>query len=299
MTTKTMNALWNLYNARRVQGKKSAKETTRVYERYIQPRLGEADVASITFEHLDAIHNDMKDTPYQANRMIGLLRPMFKYGQALKWIAGDYNPAVYVVAYTERKRQRHMKPREAPRIAQCITDKEPYAPRAALYLWLLIFTGARGKELRSAKWKNLSGNTIRLNEHKTASSTGYDRIIILPPAAMEKLEKLVPKGERHPEDHIINLAAPHYIWRTVRVDAKCDDLRIHDLRHTFGTYAMDNGFTLDQIGEALNHTNPQTTKIYAELTHRARNKISLDVSVAMLADMQVIDRELIENDPLA
>jgi integrase len=80
------------------------------------------------------------------------------------------------------------------------------------------------------------------------------------------------------------------LWqRYIRMDAGCPDLRVHDLRHTFGSYALEKGYTLDQIGEALNHSNPQTTKIYAELTDRSRQRIANDVSLGILADMKVAD----------
>lgn len=286
MATKTWDALWERYKPRRVKGKKSEEESVRLYERHIRPRLGPKAVSRTTFETVEEMHDELKATPYQANRVLSLLRPMFKYAQALKWVAPDHNPAAHVVMFPERKRRRHMKSAEAPRIAAEIRQRELTAPDACVFLWLIIFTGARPHEIKEARWRDIRGNRWTLPEHKTIDKTGAERIIILPPIAVEKL-KLLERG--HADSKIIRLAAPEYIWRTIRVEAKCRDLRIYDLRHTFATYALEKGYTLDQIGEALGHANPATTKIYAELNTRSRENLSLDSSLAILGDMNVTE----------
>lgn len=299
MESKTFDALWSEYLPRRVQGKKTAGEVVRTYERYVQPKLGDKLVGSTKFKTIDKLHADMRETPYQANRVLSLLKTMYKYASALEWVERGFNPAKDVIAYPERKRRRHMKPGEAPRIAEAILNRERTAPDACLYLWLIIFTGARSGEIKAATWGDIEDGMIILRKHKSERKTGVDRIIALPPAAVEKLNKLKPAELRHPKKKIIEISAPQYIWRWIRVEAKCKDLRIHDLRHTFGSYALERGYSLDQIGEALAHTNPQTTKIYAELTNRSRKRIALDASLAILADMKVIDRADVITDPLS
>lgn len=292
MTAKTWDALWALYKPRRVKGKKSERETIRVFETYIQPRLGVKSVARTTFETIDEIHVELKETPYQANRVLSLIRPMFKYAQAIRWIPDGQNPAKHVTLYREKKRRRHMKVGEAPLIATAIRRREFTAPDACVFLWLLIFTGARPCEIKTARWQDLKGNRITLQEHKSSDKTGAQKIITLPPLALEKL-KLIPRG--NPGDKIIRIGTPEYIWRTIRVEAKCPTLRVYDLRHTFGTYALEKGYTLDQIGESLGHANPATTKIYAEMNTRSRQRVALDVSLAILDDMDVQD---VPDDPL-
>lgn len=290
MKTKTWNALWSHYKPRRVDGKKTAREYQRLYETHIRPALGDLAVSQTTFEIIDDLHTKLKPTPYQANRVLALLRVMAKYAIALRWI--DHNPATPVRMFPEKKRRRHMRPAEAPKIARAIALREPSAPDACLFLWLIIFSGARSGEIKAATWDDLDGNVLTLKEHKTSEKSGVDRVIVLPPAAMEKLDKLAPVETRAPGKKIIGIARPDYLWqRAIRIEAKCPDLRIHDLRHTFGTYALEKGYTLDQIGEALNHSNPQTTKIYAELTDRSRQRIANDVAIGILADMEVADAD--------
>lgn len=288
MSDKTFDALWSHYEARRVRGKKSAPETLRLWNSYIQPHLGGRTVSRTGFKDIDDLHQRYRDTPYQANRVLSLIKTMYAYAQALEWIDQATNPGKLVRMFSEKKRRRHMTAAEAPRISRELMLHESGAPAACLFYWLLIFTGARCGEMQSAKWKNLTGNRLVLQEHKSEDSTGVERVIILPPVAMDKIEQLAePLSLRHPDKKIIDVSNPQWLWRFVRVRAKCRDLRIHDLRHTFGAYALECGYTLDQIGEALNHSSPATTKIYAELTDRSRRKISLDASLSMLADMGI------------
>jgi integrase len=290
MTANTMDALWAIFEPRRVKPKKTGAEYTRLYEALVRPRLGQKLVKDISFQDVELLHDDLRNTPYQANRTLALLRVMFKYAVALKWI--DTSPAIEVKMFPEHKRRRHMRTGEAPKIARAIALREWSCPESCLFLWLIIFSGARSGEIADATWGDLDGNVLTLKEHKTVKKTGVDRIIVLPPAAMEKLDKLAATESRHPDRKIISISRPEVLWqRHLRVEAGCPDLRIHDLRHTFGTYALEKGYTLDQIGESLNHSSPTTTKIYAELTDRSRQRIANDVSLGILADMYVVDAE--------
>lgn len=294
MTDQSIAALWAVFEPRRVKPRKAGAETSRLYTQLVAPVFADTQIADITFEQIEDFHAGMRDTPYQANRVLALMNSLMKYAIALRWI--HHNPVKEVRKFPERKRRRHMKAEEAPTIARAIALRENTAPDSCLFLWLLIFTGARSGEIRNARWSDLKGNVLFLKEHKTSDATGTDRIIEIPAAGVEKLNQLAPAETRHPDRKIITISRPDALWqRKVRVDAGCPDLRVHDLRHTFGTYALERGYSLDQIGEALNHSNPSTTKIYAELTDRSRQRIANDVSLGILADMYVIDSDDVDS----
>jgi integrase len=44
-----------------------------------------------------------------------------------------------------------------------------------------------------------------------------------------------------------------------------NDVRIHDLRHTFASFAAASGMSLHMIGKLLGHSSAQTTRRYAHL----------------------------------
>jgi integrase len=60
--------------------------------------------------------------------------------------------------------------------------------------------------------------------------------------------------------HLVNLEKP---WRAIRAKAGLDDVRLHDLRHSYASVAAGSGLSLPIIGKLLGHTQPQTTARYA------------------------------------
>jgi integrase len=54
-------------------------------------------------------------------------------------------------------------------------------------------------------------------------------------------------------------------WAVIRRAADLDDVRIHDLRHTFASLGARAGMSLPLIGALLGHRSPQTTARYAHL----------------------------------
>ena len=70
-----------------------------------------------------------------------------------------------------------------------------------------------------------------------------------------------------PGSHLTDLQRP---WRRIREHAGLEDVRIHDLRHSFASRALALGESLTMIGKLLGHTQVQTTARYA---HLARDSI--------------------------
>jgi len=75
--------------------------------------------------------------------------------------------------------------------------------------------------------------------------------------------------------HLTDLQTP---WRRIRARAGLDDVRIHDLRHSFASGGLLVGEGLPMIGKLLGHTQVQTTARYAHLAadpvKAAANRIS-------------------------
>ena len=100
------------------------------------------------------------------------------------------------------------------------------------------------------------------------SKTGPRRVPLSPPA-VEVLAALprvsgnpwVIPGHK-PATHLTNLDTP---WHTIRKRAGLEDVRIHDLRHSFVLRALALGESLPMIGKLLGHSQIQTTARYARL----------------------------------
>ena len=74
-------------------------------------------------------------------------------------------------------------------------------------------------------------------------------------------------------------------WRRVRKAAELEDVRIHDLRHTFASEAVMGGESLPMVGRILGHTQAQTTARYAHLAddplQRASDRVAISLKKAI------------------
>ena len=54
-------------------------------------------------------------------------------------------------------------------------------------------------------------------------------------------------------------------WYAIRKMADLEDVRVHDLRHSFASVMASKGASLPMIGALLGHSNPITTARYSHL----------------------------------
>ena len=64
------------------------------------------------------------------------------------------------------------------------------------------------------------------------------------------------------DGHIVGLQRA---WETIREWCGLEEVRIHDLRHSFASFAAADGASLYLIGKVLGHTQTRTTEKYAHL----------------------------------
>ena len=126
--------------------------------------------------------------------------------------------------------------------------------------------GFAGSGLAGWDQVDMEGSCLRLPESKTGAKTIY-----LSPPAREVLANLEQHDDNpyvitgaKPETHLVNLQKP---WGRIRNRAELDEVRIHDLRHTFASMAVAGGLSLPILGALLGHTQPATTARYAHLAH--------------------------------
>ena len=132
-------------------------------------------------------------------------------------------------------------------------------------IWLYLLTGLRKNELLSAKWDYVDWHRKELNIPDTKA--GRPLHLPLSSEAITLLEGM-PRLEGNPYilvgvkegQHLVNISKP---WGRIRTRAGVDDVRLHDLRRTVGSWLAQSGNSLHLIGKVLNHSNTATTEIYA------------------------------------
>lgn len=199
-----------------------------------------------------------------SNRAMTLLRSAFNWAAREGIHKGD-NPAVGLTYYHEQKRERFLSPEELRRVNEALAQEPNEYWRA--YFALALMLGTRKQELLSARWTDidLGQQTIRLPETKA----GRSHVLPLPAPAIEILRSLSSCGRSEwvfpSNGKSGRLADAKTAWRRIRKQAGVEDVTVHDLRRTLGSWLAAAGYNLPLIGRALNHSNLNSTTIYARL----------------------------------
>ena len=157
---------------------------------------------------------------------------------------------------------------------------------AAAAIRLLMLTGCRCGEILDLRWEDvhLEASELRLRDSKTGP-----RAVPLSPAAARVLAG-VPRVAgnpwvivgRKPGGRLSQLTCQ---WHRVRARAGLEDVRVHDLRHSFASRALALGESLAMIGRLLGHSRIQTTARYAHLARDSVKSSAAKVAASIGADL--------------
>jgi integrase len=261
---RTFGELADLYLERHVRTKRSARNDRALLRNHLRA-LRPRPLSEITTQDIQRLHSELGTTaPYQANRAVALVRKMFNL--ALDWgLFSGKNPAATIAFHPEEKRQRYLLPEELPRVFEALKEEPNVYARAAFVT--AILTGARRQEILEMKWEDLDFKQQVWRVPQVMGGPPHT----LPLAAdlLEVLQQL-PKIENNTyvfssqgrQGHLVNIKRA---WQRVRAKANIADVRVHDLRRTFGAWLAASGESLSLVGQVLNHRSAATTARYASL----------------------------------
>jgi integrase len=246
----------------------SATEYRRLVGLYLPDKMKRRFVSGITRSEISRLHLSMREKRYQANRMLALLSKFFNWCEKHGYRPDGTNPCRHIEKYKEQRRERFLSPQELARLGEALAEADSASPYVVAAIRLLVLTGARLSEILTLQWSHVDFDNVllRLPDSKTGQ-----KVIYLNAPALQILTGL-PRLEGNPfvicgkreGARLINLQKP---WRRIRKAAGLDDVRIHDLRHSFASVAAGSGQSLPVIGALLGHTQPQTTARYAHLAN--------------------------------
>jgi integrase len=271
-----------------------AKSVRWILNRKILPHLADRDASELGVRDISKWHAALSETaPGVANRALAVLSKA--YTLHMKWESDGIvrNPCAGVEKNPERKMERYLEPAEYGRfwdVMESATDVDRYA-RAAIML--IAHTGCRQGEVRALRWDeyNHGAGRLELEHHKTAKYTGVKRLPLSEPAKAV----LAEVANWHDDDGLDQFAhvfpkptgrwgslkgnyedKPHRdlgkFWRELRARMGLEDVRMHDLRHSFASMAAQQGMSLQMIGSLLGHSNITTTQRYAHLRDTEREQ---------------------------
>ncbi len=248
----------------------SIRNDRRLIDTHLMPALGSKKVGAVTRPDIAALHHSLRATPYEANRMLAMASKMF--GLAERWglRTDGSNPATNIDRYPEEKRERYLSSTEVGRLWAVLNSPEGAtmaSPSAIAAIKLLMLTGRRLNEVLGLRWAwiDLDAKVMRLPDTKNGAllvSLSEATVTVLADLkASGRDETFVIAGQRKGAA-LVNLQKP---WRAVRSLAGLEDVRIHDLRHTYASIGAGLGMSLPLLGRLLGHTQAATTARYAHL----------------------------------
>lgn len=310
--TLTISALAYRFMVEHVETKRkkaTADQYRIVIEKSLKPAIGWKRVDAVTKADVLALHHDMRDRPFLANRMVAVTSAMFAWAAKVGIVDEGTNPAARLEKYREDGRERFLTTEELVRLGDAIRtaeseglawDPDPdgklkhapkeenrrvrIGPHVAAAFRLLILSGCRLREILHLEWSQVDTErgVLWLPDSKTGK-----KAVVLGAAALEVIATIPRLGAyviaspaldrpRH------DLRKP---WAAVTKAAGLEGLRIHDLRHHYASTGASAGMGLQVVGRLLGHTQSRTTEKYSHLAddaaRRAANTISSTIASAL------------------
>ena len=269
---------------------KSAKRSWRTDETVLRihllPRLGRVALDQISSPQVAELLHDMREQQYASgttNRVLVLLRYMFNL--AKKWgISGvSNNPTAELKTAPDVCRERFLTPEETHRLLKALETDENQT--AAQSIKLLLLTGARRNEITQAKWEHIDWQKKTLLV--PCSKSGRPRLIQLNSAALELLRSLPRElGNAFIFPSPVTgrpSASLHFPWTRIRKRAGLTEFRLHDLRHSYASFLVNNGVSIYVVQGLLGHANVRATQRYAHLANETLSEAAELIPAVVLS----------------
>ncbi len=161
-----------------------------------------------------------------------------------------------------------------------LTGARPSRARQADAIRLLLLTGCRKSEILTLRWQNVDGNTLNLTDAKTGPRRVFlnsqaRAVFERQPRSVSAYVFPASTDPRRPLSHHLPL------WRSVRKEAGIEDVRLHDLRHTFASHAVLQGVPLPVVSRLLGHKHPSMTLRYAHVGDKETEEAAERIGVAI------------------
>ena len=293
-------------------------EYRRLFKRHILPAIGKMPLADVTPIEVGRLHHKLREAPVQANRVLTRLSGFFAWCLDRGLIERSApNPCARVSHYREDRQARFLTEAEALRLGVALTKAAteglpqpekrsrpvatgatakhrakktagrpiPADPLAVGAIRLALLTGMRRGEVLNLRWSEVDSERaqLRLADSKTGA-----KVVQMGAPALWVLDSL-PRVEGGiyvfaSGDGTRPLESVRRVWDAVRLEAKLQDVRFHDLRHSFASSLADEGHSLILIGSLLGHKEVSTTQRYAHLVDDPR-RAAADKTAGRLAEL--------------
>jgi len=206
-----------------------------------------------------------RESKSSVNAVMALVSKMFNLAEDWGVRPINSNPARRIGKFKIQSRDRILTPDELARLGAALAHHEASdCPEAVTLVRALLLTGARLNEIMAAKASQLDPNRRILMLHDSKTGRGF---IALSDDAFELLNGIERKGSPWLVPGPIKgkpIRHPWQPWRRILKTAGIEDMRLHDLRHVFGSYSHQFGASQRTVASLLRHRQLATTERYLQ-----------------------------------
>ena len=203
----------------------------------------------------------MRSTPATANRALPVLSSIFSESERLGLRPENCNPCAHIRRYRTPLRDRFLTETEMYQLGTALSSYDTENPLPVALVRLLMLTGCRQGELRHLSWRDYREGNLHLADSKTGPRTVWlsnaSRKIL---AGIQETSAWIFPANRNDRPMCTDTLYRH--WRVIREMSDLPDLRLHDLRHSYASFALSQGETVVTIGRLLGHRDSATTLRY-------------------------------------
>lgn len=228
--------------------------------RYID-EISKTDVIGLMANHRT------RYAPGSCNRLLILLRYLFSLPKKWDMAGAPNNPTTGVPLLKEdNQKDRYLSTEEAQHLYTYIQQSDN--KMLHYIIPMLILTGARKREVLDARWEDFDYERRLWRIHTT--KLGKPRFVPMSDGVVSLLES-VPRYNcewAFPNPQTCKpFVSIFNSWNTARIQAGLQEVRIHDLRHSYASFLVNAGRSLYEVQRLLGHTQIKTTQRYAHLSH--------------------------------
>lgn len=317
----TMSQLLDRYLSDHVEvqnASTTAASVRRVVNTKIRPALGTLKAQSVTRQDVIKLHKSMAETPRQANNVLAIMSKVFSLAELWAVRPESSNPCRKVPRYPEAQRERFLSAEELSRLGDALEEAvsiglpwsvnvaKPKAKHlakpenrrtlinenAVAAIYLLLFSGARLTEILTLRWEHVDSDrgTIALPGRKGGERaphpvSGVAMTLLAEITRVKDSPWVLPRSS-DPKRHI-SKEVLESVWQRIRARAHISDVRLHDLRHTVGTFASQAGANAFVVRDVLRHKTLQMTGRYANFDADPVRQISDQVGQRIIKGLNL------------
>ena len=241
-----------------------------IYRLRLKAAFGGKRLNQITRHQIESFHSALAAeglAAATANHHVKVLRSSLNLARQWGMLESE-NPAARIrMLHEDNKIEHYLDEAELQRLLHVLrTDRNQGVCRVALFL---LSTGCRLNEALSATWADVDIERRVFTIRATNSKSRKLRSIPLNDSAIEVLIQLETRDAGGPLFRGHRGEPLRYVaktWDRIRRAAGLPHLRLHDLRHQFASFLVNDGRTLYEVQAILGHSSSKVTERYAHLS---------------------------------